>query len=142
MPDYVLFGFVEQGPDGETPSREIGLLRLPAFRGPDVYHFLLHVRRIITKHGLHPVSWNGGVRHDPKNTNGLTGSGDVWDMVMTLTPEPELEGGIEQVLVQKVLPDIYDRFILMPEDIVVSEERARRSAVAQVEHDDGWRRED
>jgi len=145
MPDYALLRFVEQGPDGETPSREIGLLRLPAFRGPDVYHFLLHLRRIITKHGLHPVSWTGGVRHDPKNTNGLTGSGDVWDLVVTLTPEPEVEeagGSVESVLVQEVLADVYARFIMVTADAAVGEARARRSAVAQLEHDDGWQRQD
>lgn len=143
MPDYALLRFVEQGPDGETPGREIGVLRLPAFRGPDVYHFLLHFRRIITKHGLHPVSWTGGVRHDPKNTNGFTGSGDVWDLVIALAPEPALEeggGSIAAVLVQDVLADAYARFIVVPPGVEVSEERARRSALAELKRRHGWSR--
>jgi hypothetical protein len=141
MPDYAILRLLEQEPDGQMPSRDIGTLRLPAFRGPDPYHFLIHLRRVIMNYDLHPLSWRGGVRHDPKNTNGLTGSGDVWDLLVTLTPEPELEWGVESVLVEKVLPDIYARFIPTPVDALASEARVRRSAIAQLEHEDRWKRE-
>jgi hypothetical protein len=146
MPDYMILRFIEQTrAEAAAPAREIGALRVPGFRGPDLHHFLLHLRRIILRHNLRPVSWQGGVRHDPKNTSGMTGSGDVWDLVIALAPEPGLEdaGGMESVLVDAVLPDVYQRFIPSAAPTApVSEERARRSAVARLEHEDRWPRQE
>lgn len=115
MPDSAILRFHQEDPErGPDAALELGDIALPPFRGPDPPNFQVHLRQILHRHGLTPVSIEGGVWYNRQNSSGATATGDIWEWRITLAPPPNAGGSrqaVLQALAEGALPELYDRLI-------------------------------